>query len=425
MTPDLVVHFGPRAVLSLIGIATIIVGVWQVDRTWDEEGLKAFERAKELHPEDPVIPDDELAAAGRFPLLFLIGWVLLAIAYLFPANGSGSIEVSAAGIISLLLALLLASVASIPMSDAVRHRKAKKKQMLSMMFAGGWIALAVFSAIAASGGASSYVFSGLGVLSILISMQLLWKFRKMGNSWEQDARPNPNPIVYNPGGSLFVAGWFLFWVAMSATNEGVLDGGLPLYFNVRTALAFLVGFTMVPVVMLVDYAHDEGAPYVGFGTDGSHFGRFFESPIPFVLMCVVFGFASFFALDNSFDPDLRSWLLLATAIAQGIWAGVLLQTATYKQNHALKARLSPGFVTLFFLLAINIGFDGAPAIYLAIAGAMFTLMSQRLSFTHRKRGDHWMKTGEPNPNPIVYSPGIPMFQVGWTLLALAVSVGVR
>ena len=425
MTPDLVVHFGPRALLSLVGIATIIVGVWQVDRAWDEEGFKAFERAKERDPDNPVIPDDELAAAGRFPLLFLLGWALLAIAYLFPADGTGSIDVSAAGVISLVLALALAGVASIPMSDAVRHRKAKKKQMLSMLFAAGWIALAIFSAISASGGASSYIFSGLGVVSILISMQLLWKFRKMGNSWEQDARPNPNPVVYNPGGSLFVAGWFLFWIAMSATNEGVLEGGLPVYFNVRTALAFLVGFAMVPVVMLVDYAHDEGAPYVGFGTDGSYFGRFLETPIPFISMWVVFGFASFFALDNSFDPDVRSWLLLATAIAQGIFAGVLLQTATYKQNHGLKTRLSPGFVILFILLAINIGFDGAPAIYLALAGAIFTLMSQRVAFAHRKRGDHWMKTGQPNPNPIVYSPGIPMFQVGWILLGWAVSIGVQ
>jgi hypothetical protein len=76
-------------------------------------------------------------------------------------------------------------------------------------------------------------------------------------------------------------------------NCGVVNCGLPIYFNVRTALAFFGGCGMVPVVMMVDYAHDEGNEYVGFGTDGASFGRYFESPIPFVTMWILFGFAGF------------------------------------------------------------------------------------------------------------------------------------
>ena len=83
---------------------------------------------------------------------------------------------------------------------------------------------------------------------------------------------------------MFVFGWFLFWVGMAATSDGTADSGLPIYFNLRTALAFFAGCGMVPVVMFVDYAHDEGGKYVGMGTDGAHFGRFLESPIPFLSM---------------------------------------------------------------------------------------------------------------------------------------------
>ena len=62
--------------------------------------------------------------------------------------------------------------------------------------------------------------------------------------------------------------------------------GLPIYFTPRTALSFISGCGMVPVVLLIDYAHDEGAEFLGFGTDGRFFGRFLESPIPFLLFWI-------------------------------------------------------------------------------------------------------------------------------------------
>ncbi len=46
MTPDLIIEFGPRSLLSLVGILTLMSGVWYVDRTWDEKGAAAYERAK-------------------------------------------------------------------------------------------------------------------------------------------------------------------------------------------------------------------------------------------------------------------------------------------------------------------------------------------------------------------------------------------
>jgi hypothetical protein len=209
---------------------------------------------------------------------------------------------------------------------------------------------------------------------------------------------------------------------MSSTTGGT-ESGLPIYFNLRTALAFFAGCGMVPVVMLLDYAHDEGAKYVGFGTDGKYFGRFLESPIPFILMWTLFGLASFFALDNSLvEPDMRRWLLLANCVLQSITAGIFIQTALYKGNMVLKTRISMIFVLLFLALAINIGFDGGQARYFGLIGAPLVVLGQMTVFKNRKRGDYWMINKRVNPNPIVYSVGEPLFMTGWILLSLGMSL---
>jgi hypothetical protein len=414
MLPDLIIEFGPRAILSLVGIITLMGGVWYVDRTWDEKGSAAFKKGK--------ASDKDLDAAFPFPIVFILGWIIFAASYLFPTSGATAMEFELVNIAAIVFSLILAVVASVPMGDAVRHRKAKKKKMLSMMFVLSWLGLTVSSGLAANTGATSFVLGGLGAVSVIASMKLLWKYRKMGDTWEQNGKPNPKPIVYNMGGPLFVIGWFLFWLSMSGSAEGAMDGGLPIYFNARTALAFFAGCGMVPIVMMLDYAHDEGGKYVGLGTSGAHFGRFFEGIIPFFTMWTLFGVASFLTLDNVFSaPDTRHFLLLATCMLQAIVAGGLIQTALYKGKMKWKNRFSMIFVLLFLALAINIGYEGGLPLYLALAGAVCVVAGQKTVFGDRKRGDHWMKTKKVNPNPIVYSLGEPLFMTGWILLSLAMS----
>ena len=425
MIPDIFIEFGPRSILSLAGIITLVAGVWYVDRTWDEKGLEAYNRAKakSKNPNDVVIPEKDLDAAFPFPIAFLIGWGLFAISYLFPTSGGSSMEFGIPNIVAVIFSLVLGIVASVPMGDAVRNRKAGKKMKLSMLFVLSWVGLTIASGYATGNGTPSFALCGVGAAFIVMSMRILWKHRKMGDSWEREGRPNPNPVVYNPGGPLFVLGWFLFWVGMSSTNQGTLENGIPFYFNLRTALAFFAGCGMVPVVMMLDYAHDEGAKYVGFGTDGSKFGRFFETPIPFLLMWTVFGLSCFLSVDNSILPvDMRKMLLLANCILQGLVAGVFIQTALYKRNLPLKNKLSMLFVMLFLALAFNIGFDGGIARYLAFAGAICVIAGQKNVFGDRKRGDYWMEHNEVNPNPIVYSVGEPLFMLGWILLSTAIAI---
>ena len=422
ISPDLLLAYGPRALLSLGGIVTLVTGVWHVDRTWDEKGSKAYARVKkESKPgEKIVIPEKDLDAAFPFPWAFLLGWAMFAASYLFPVDGSTTIQTSTPVLAAVAISLLLGIVASVPMGDAVRNRKDKKKAFLGMSFLILWILLTIVSS--SLNGKVAMVCCPIGMISIITSMKILWKNRKMGDTWEQEGRPNPNPVVYNLGGPLFVTGWFLFWIGMASTDQTSGLSGLPIYLTLRSALAFMSGCGMVPIVMMLDYAHDEGAEYVGFGTDGRYWGRFLETPIPFILAWTGLGVSAL--LPYNFETTTtRQWIILANCVLQGIDAGVLIQTALYEGDMARKNKWSIPFVILFLALAINVGIHGGVALALGLSGAILIIMGQKTVFGDRKRGDYFMQNnGKNNPNPIVYSFGEPLFMTGWILMAWAVSL---
>jgi hypothetical protein len=220
-------------------------------------------------------------------------------------------------------------------------------------------------------------------------------------------------------------GWFLYWIGMASTSDLTQWGtmaALPIYFNARTALAFIAGAGMVPIVMALDYSHDEGGEYVGFGTDGKRFGRFLESPIPFVLAWTAFGAANLLTYDGD-TVGLRNWIILALCVAQGIDAGVLIQESLYKGDMDGKNKFSIPFVLMFAALAASIGdYQFSQNLAFALPGALMIVLGQKTIFEDRKRGDYWMQTSEVNPNPIVYSAGEPLFMTGWLLIAWAMSL---
>ena len=139
--------------------------------------------------------------------------------------------------------------------------------------------------------------------------------------------------------------------------------------GLRALLAVLGIVTLIAGVWHVDRAHDEGAEFVGFGTDGSVHGRLFETPIPFIGLWVVFGFASFLSPTDSATGPI---ILAALAITMGLFVGLWVQKA----------------------------------IYLAQQDAL-------------------MQTSEPNPHPVVYSYGVMLFPIGWILVSWAASLAFR
>ena len=413
------IEIGLRALLSVLGMATLIAGVWHVDRAWDEDGSLAFERLKDQNASATGTPlDSALDAALRPPVLFIIGWALFGAAYLFPRGGG---DLTASSVLAAVSALVLAVVGSVPMADAVRYRKARKKMILSALFALFWVLLTVFTSTDSEAPGIAWVFAIAGMLSIMIAMMLLWKYRKMGTSWEEEGVPNPNPVVYNAGGPMFVFGWFLFWIAMVSTRDtGTSD--LVLHLDLRTAVTFAAGLAVVPAVFLVDHAHDEGAEFVGFGTDGSVHGRLFETPIPFIGAWIVFGLASFLGPTDSATGPL---ILAALSVTMGLFVGLGVQKAIYLGKSDLVMQRARGFAILFVAIAATIGWTGGPHRWLAIVGTVCVIAAQMTLMGDRSRGGVWMRTGKPHEHPVVYSYGVVFFPLGWILVSWATSLAFR
>jgi len=357
------------------------------------------------------------------------------------------------------------------MSDAVMNRIDKKKKMLSLMFLLGWISLGILSALDVTDQlddmknpfntvtkmgeydqAGVWVLCMLGPFTIILSQKILFGARKMGTAWEGSGVPNFHPIVYNMGGPLFVWGWFLFLMGTSSVpfdrnevdalfgkgevNYWQEDGGpynIPLFLNWRTALSFIGGCAMVPVVGFLDFSHDEDGPWCGenaetpkkiflkwwLGTDGTYFGLFLESPWPFVMAWSLFGFSCFLDIRDEFNVGWQEVCILINCVLQGVDAGILIQQNLYGGNLKGKSMFSLPFVLLFFLLAFNIGSHWSwRALALSLPGAILIILGQKTVFGARKRGDYTMQNGEANPynKVFVYSWGEVFFMMGWILI---------
>jgi hypothetical protein len=190
---------------------------------------------------------------------------------------------------------------------------------------------------------------------------------------------------------------------------------------------------MVPTVMFLDWAHDEGGEFNGWGTDGKFFGKFLESPTPFLTMWTIFGLSGFFSYDNRFAycHQPRSYVLLANSIFQAVDAGILIQHALYRGDMDTKNKWSVVFVLLWISLGINSAFKpdysglnaAGLSLYLVWPGIICAINGMIQVFGDRKRGDYWMQNNQQvNPNPIVYSAGLPLFMLGWILLSWQMSL---
>jgi hypothetical protein len=129
-----------------------------------------------------------LDAAFPFPIGFLSGWSIYAFSNVLSLDGLRKIAVTTNGLIAAGASLALAVIASVPMGDAVRNRKAKAKQALSMAFVAGWAALTYGTTQANKDVSPAFCITGM--ISIIASMKILWKNRKMGDSWEQEGTLN-------------------------------------------------------------------------------------------------------------------------------------------------------------------------------------------------------------------------------------------
>jgi hypothetical protein len=268
----------------------------------------------------------------------------------------------------------------------------------------------------------------------------MWRTRKMGRSFELEGRPSQSAVVYSFGGPLLVFGWFWFWMGLNAVSALPDAWYLPVYLTTRTVLAFVGAILVVVSLWMAGFALDESEEGTANGLSedsyglgvapGIFFGKVSEIIIPVTIAWIVFGIAAFLPYFAGFWPIL----LFLAFIAQGVILSFVHQKAVRSGVPSGRPECLTkwnrfsylGFAVLVLLMfasgTLFLTWLSMVRAIVAVLGVLLFCGGQHLIQHDRKRGWHWMETSQVNPNPVMYSHGIPIFSLGVTLLAYAMTI---
>jgi len=155
-TPAFAILYGPRAAVSLAGIATIIAGTWKAETTFDELGIKAFENANAAGLE-PVskIEQDDLDTASPIPWITLAGWLILGLSSFLPRElGFGWLHFHfcISALIGFFCCMVIGLILAWPIREAYRERDIKSLVIFRQFLVGfGFVLLGSMTAGKAHG----------------------------------------------------------------------------------------------------------------------------------------------------------------------------------------------------------------------------------------------------------------------------------
>jgi hypothetical protein len=281
------------------------------------------------------------------------------------------------------------------------------------------------------------------VLFMLLSYHSLRNSRRMGLTWDLDAKPNPDVHVQNPGTLLLLFGVFLFWVGSNGVLIADLQQSyLPLFINSRSWCVFVAGMLCIlPAKLALDLAFDEGSepvpdrPYL-FGLDGGTFrelsqgnkllefgpvARLLETPILWFAGWIFLGMCCFLPFGAT-ALTIQKFCAMTACLAIAPVYACLVLPALWRADPASYQRWSSVYYLFMVLLATAVGIAGGVALLLSMTGVGLILVGEKRDLYERKRGQVWLDSREVNPNPEVYGVGQPLYVLGWIFLCLAISV---
>ena len=267
--------------------------------------------------------------------------------------------------------------------------------------------------------------------------------RKMGISWEREAKPSSDIAAHNFGALTLILGYYLIWVG---TNAIVLSGYaavyVPIYLGYRAWFAFIAAFFMViPSSVVLDFAFEKGSQPVplAFGNlyklDGricrevaeslpyfksGLLGDFMETPWPLLFGWILFGLCSFMPFGTGISWQKAMTFLICCFIGTVYTARLLPaywnREVQYKTwTYAYYA----GMVSLF----ITMGVGGQGTLLPSMLGTILIVLGQHVELFEKKKGKHWIEHGEENPRAkVAYGIGHPIYVAGWLLLCLGMSI---
>lgn len=455
--PNAVILLGARAWISLIGAVMIVVGSWRADRIWDET----------VDVDEPIVTDVATAASEilesayeymdsayravtnpsgadfkRVNNLFAgpagfslsiagAGWLLFAISFLLDCHQFSGWNVSLISFLAFLVVILIAVVQTVILPLAIHDRSVHEHShfFTTTLFC-SYALLGVLMMLDRND--APYWLSLVGAGAIAVAPNLLWFCRKRGDTYDRAAVMNPRPVLYNIGGPLLVAGWFMFWVAMNCMEGNPDNRNLPVYWTSRTAVAYEGALAILAAYWATGYAQDEhdDPDQAAAVMDGRTirplkafvFGRVFEIRLAFVVawcMIAVTAFLPFWAAGGHFSSILLFLAMASQGFASGV-QHVLGVRGGDSQKLQKWTRVSAGLhLAIAFLVFVSIEFMAG---MLVLAGSFAMEAGWTLMQKDRKRGHYWMETGQSNPTWTVYSYGVLLFPLGLLLFAWGLSI---
>jgi hypothetical protein len=201
-------------------------------------------------------------------------------------------------------------------------------------------------------------------------------------------------------------------------------------------LTFVAAFVIIiPSLLALDLAFDEGSEPVGYSLDGrtfveaskkvtvvtlEPFARVLETPIFFMTGWVLLGLCSFMPFGGGF-----TWQKLFTCILPiviGAVYAVLVLPAFWNADLPKFKRWRNVYYVLMVLLFTSVGVHGGAPLIMSMFGVFFVLLGQHFDMLERKRGAWWLQEREINPNPTAFGIGQPIYLIGWILLCLSISI---
>jgi hypothetical protein len=258
----------------------------------------------------------------------------------------------------------------------------------------------------------------------------------MGRSFEVDGRPSESAVVYSFGGPLLVFGWFWFWMGLNVASASPDAWYLPVYLTSRSTLSFVGAILVVVSLWMAGFALDESEEGTANGLSENSYGlglrRNFSESVGDYHTVTIRGLslASAFALFCRSGP-FSSFLAF---IGQGVILSFVHQKAVRSGVPSGRPecltkwnRISYiGFAVLVLLMfasgTLLLTWLSMVRAIVAVLGVLLFCGGQHLIQHDRKRGWHWMETSQVNPNPVMYSHGIPIFSLGVLLLAYAMTI---
>eukprot|EP00934_Nitzschia_sp_Nitz4_P005880 Nitzschia sp. Nitz4//scaffold358_size24170//1680//3175//NITZ4_008428-RA/size24170-augustus-gene-0.43-mRNA-1//1//CDS//3329548993//5870//frame0 len=471
VSPDLVIVFGIRTILALLGIVTAATAFWFEERKWDEEGVEAYNRSEGINQGDyqaPVeegqkkyvtnsdgsrdaisvctedfqetvptnIPKVELEALKPFPKVMIAGVVVWALSFLFEAEAGFSVYAHW-NICFVILLPVIALIVAYPIRTATieRNLEARRKAITVVILISVFLTV---SAILDSGSDAPWYFMVGGVVSLFVSYQIMRRSKKMGLTFDMAGEPYLNVPVQSLGPLTFIFGLFLVLAGTNGQAYAYLQNVyIPIYVGYRSILVFVAGLVIiVPSLLALDMAFDQGSAVASsYSLSGNSMreasrsitfmtlepvAASLETPWLFLFGWVFLGVTAFMPFGFGFTLQKLFASLLCVMVG-GVY-GLLVLPAYWKADKKEYQKWTYVYYILKILLCTAIGFGGTNELIMAVFGAILIFVGQSWEMSEKKKGNAWLESQQENPNTVVFGYGHPIYIVGWILFCLAMAV---